>query len=104
MTGVQTCALPISLRDAGTHDGVRAIEIPLAGGLTLTVDVDPKTSHIVRSSGKTSGMEFVVDYSDFRRVDGLLFAFAEAGMAQGMPTAKTTISTISVNHPTAAPK
>jgi opacity protein-like surface antigen len=86
-----------SLHDLGTKDGIRTIEIPLSGSLTLTVTVDTKTSHILRSAGKAGELEFVVDYSDFRRVGGLLFPFAEAGMAQGMPTANTKLDTIEVN-------
>jgi outer membrane lipoprotein-sorting protein len=90
-----------SLKDLGTKDDVRSIEIPLSGSLTLTVSIDTKTSHILRSSGKASGLEFIVDYSDFRRVGGLLFPFAEAGTAQGMPTANTKIDSIEVNVPAA---
>jgi hypothetical protein len=86
-----------SLKDLGTKDGIRAIEIPLSETLALTVNIDPKTWHILRSTGKASGLEFVVDYSDFRRVDGLLFPFAEAGMAQGTPTANTKIDAIAIN-------
>src|SRR5258708_3023609 len=92
-----------SLHDLGTKDGVRSIEIPLSGSLTLTVNSDLKTSHILRSTGKASGLEFVVDYSDFRRVNGLLFPFAEAGMAQGMPTANTKLDAIEINAPAAPP-
>lgn len=90
-----------SLRDIGMRDGFRAIEIPVSASLAVTVDIDPKSWHIARSTGKTTGLEFSVDYSDFRRVDGLLFAFAEGGMAQGMPTAKTTLDTIVINGPSA---
>jgi outer membrane lipoprotein-sorting protein len=86
-----------SLKDLGTKDGFRAIEIPLSETLALTVSVDQKTWHILRSTGKASGLEFVVDYSDFRRVDGLLFPFAEAGMAQGTPTANTKFDAIAIN-------
>jgi hypothetical protein len=92
-----------SLRDIGMRDSFRAIEIPLSASLTVTVDIDPKSWHIVRSTGKTTGLEFSVDYSDFRRVDGLLFAFAEGGAAQGMPTAKTTLDAIVINGPAAPP-
>ncbi len=91
-----------TLHDLGIVDGLRAVEIPLSSALALTVDVDPKTWHIVRSAGKASGLEFVVDYSDFRRVGQLLFPFAEAGTAQGMPTANTKIDAITVN-PASAP-
>jgi hypothetical protein len=86
-----------TLRDLGMVEGLRVVEIPLSSGLALTVSIDPKTWHIVRSSGKASGLEFVVDYSDFRRVGTLLFPFAEAGTAQGMPTANTKIDAIAVN-------
>lgn len=92
-----------SLHDLGMRDGFRAIEIPLSSTLTVTIDIDPKSWHIVRSTGKTTGMDFVVDYSDFRRVDGLLFAFSESGTAQGMPTAKTTIDSIVINGPATPP-
>jgi hypothetical protein len=86
-----------ALKDLGAKDGIRAIEIPLSETLALTVNVDEKTSHILRSTGKAGALEFVVDYSDFRRVGGLLFPFAEAGMAQGMPTANTKFDSIVVN-------
>jgi hypothetical protein len=92
-----------SLKDLGVQEGFRAIEIPISASLTVTIDIDPKSWHIVRSTGKTSGLEFIVDYSDFRRVDGLLFAFVEAGTAQGMPTAKTALDTVAVNAPSAQP-
>jgi outer membrane lipoprotein-sorting protein len=92
-----------SLKDLGIKDDVRSIEIPLSTTLTLTVSIDAKTSHILRSSGKASGLEFIVDYSDFRRVGGLLFPFAEAGTAQGMPTANTKIDAIEVNAPAPPP-
>jgi hypothetical protein len=86
-----------TLKDLGTKDGIRTIEIPLSETLALTVNIDPKTSHILRSAGKSGALEFVVDYSDFRRVAGLLFPFAEAGMAMGMPTANTKFDSIVVN-------
>ena len=86
-----------ALKDLGTKDGIRSIEIPLSEMLALTLNIDPKTSHILRSTGKAGALEFVVDYSDFRRVGGLLFPFAEAGMAQGMPTANTKFDAIVVN-------
>ena len=92
-----------ALKDLGTKDGIRAIEIPLSETLALTVNIDPKTSHILRSTGKAGALEFQVDYSDFRRVGGLLFPFAEAGMAQGMPTANTKFDAIVVNAPATPP-
>ncbi len=92
-----------SLHDLGTKDDIRSVEIALSGSLALTVNIDTKTWHIVRSSGKASGLEFVVGYSDFRRSGGLLFPFAEAGAAQGMPTANTKIDAVEINAPSAPP-
>ncbi|MEA2338601.1 MAG: hypothetical protein QOE82_2608 [Thermoanaerobaculia bacterium] len=92
-----------SLKDLGVVEGNRAIEIPLSATLTLTVSIDTKTWHILRSSGKAAPLEFVVDYSDFRRVGGLLFPFAEAGMAQGTPTANTKLDAIVINAPATPP-
>jgi hypothetical protein len=86
-----------TLHDLGTKEGSRMVEIPLSATLTLTVSIDPKSWRITRSSGKASGLEFVTDYSDFRRSGGLLFPFAEAGMAQGMPTANTKIDAVEIN-------
>jgi len=40
-----------SLRDLGTKDGVRSIEVPIDAQLSMTVDVDPATARIVRSTG-----------------------------------------------------
>src|SRR3954447_24544101 len=85
-----------TLKGLGTKDGIRTIEIPLSETLSLAVNIDLKTSRILRSTGKAGALEFVVDYSDFRRVDGLLFPFAEAGMAMGMPTANTKFDSIVV--------
>src|SRR5262249_4388504 len=61
-----------ALRDLGTHDGVRSIEIALEKPLTMTVDVDPATFHIVRTVGKSNDVAFSTAYSDFRTVNGLL--------------------------------
>lgn len=46
--------------------GGSAIEIPLTPSMTLTVEVDPATGRIVRSTGKATGVEFSTSYSDFR--------------------------------------
>jgi len=92
-----------ALKDLGDAGGLHSVEIPLSSTLALSVDIDPKTWHIVRSSGKAAGMNFVVDYTNFRRVDGLLFAFGEAGTAQGMPTANTSIDAVTINPVRKAP-
>jgi len=86
--------------DGGNLQG---LEIPLGGGLTLTVYADTATGRIVRSSGvlDTPGMKtnFATDYSDFRTVDGVLFSFKEANFASNQSTGDTVISRVVVNPP-----
>jgi len=82
-----------SLRTAGN-----TIEIPLAPPMTLTIEIDPQSGHIVRSTSKTSGTEFSTDYSDFRMVDGLLFAFREENTAQGTRTGTNEISKVEITR------
>ena len=76
--------------------GPNSIEIPASGDLTVTIDVDPATGHILKSTGKAEGIEFSTTYSDFRNVDGLLFAFREANTAQGMATGINEISKVEI--------
>ena len=47
-----------ALRDLGTHDDVRSIEITLDAPLTMTIDIDPKTSRVVRSVGRSKDVAF----------------------------------------------
>lgn len=90
------------LRDLGVKEGLRLIEIPLTDTLTITAAVDPKTFHVVRSASKGTGggqtIEFVTEYSDARKADGLLFGFTEENFAQGMKTATTTITEVHVDR------
>lgn len=90
------------LRDLGEKEGLHLIEIPLNETLTITAAVDPKTFHIVRSASKGTGggqtIEFVTQYSNVRKADGLLFAFSEDNFAQGMKTATTTITEVHVDR------
>jgi len=74
------------------------VEIPLTPSMTLTIEVDPATGRIVRSTGKTTGIEFSTSYSDFRNVDGLLFAFREENSADGMKTGTNQIAKIEVTR------
>ncbi len=83
---------------------VRTLELPLGNKLRLTVDIDPETGRIVRSAGRgglgTMGgmggrpLEFITGYSDFRKVDGVLFAFREGNFANGMTTGETILEKI----------
>lgn len=80
---------------------LQGLEIPLGGGLTLTVYADAATGRIVRSSGVlvAPGMKtnFATDYSDFRTVDGILFPFREANFASNQSTGDTVITRIVLN-------
>lgn len=83
-----------SLRTAGEN----AVEIPLPDKMSVTVDVDPATGHILKSTGKADGIEFSTTYSDFRSVDGLLFAFRETNTAMGNTTATNELSNVAVSR------
>ena len=89
----------------GPMDGgkLQSLEIPLGGGLTLTVYADTATGRIVRSSGVlvAPGMKtnFATDYSDFRTVDGILFSFREANFASNQSTGDTVITRVVLNPP-----
>ena len=72
------------------------IEVPLDGGMTLTVEFDG-SGRILKTTGKGAGIEFSTTYTDFRTVDGRVFAFHEENSAQGMPTGDNEISRVDVN-------
>jgi len=81
-----------ALRSAGDN----AIEIQLSPQMTLTIEIDPQSGHIIRSTGKASGIEFTTSYDDFRMVGGLLFDFREENSAQGTKTGTNEIAKIDV--------
>src|SRR6266542_1293278 len=70
-------AIPVLLADHRATVREHVIDVALAPGLTVTLEVDPQTNRVVRSVGKGEGIEFATTYSDFRTVDGLLFPFAK---------------------------
>lgn len=88
------------VRDLGMREGLRLIEIPLTSTLTIMAAIDPKTFHIVRSASKGTGggqtIEFVTEYSDLRKWDGLLIAMTEENYAQGMKTGDTKLTSVKV--------
>ena len=77
---------------------LRAIGVPMPGNLNVAITVDPKTARIVRSEGEMpmpgGRVRFATDYSDFRTVQGLLFAFHEANFASGQQTGVTRLEKI----------
>ncbi|MGE5189034.1 MAG: LolA family protein [Gemmatimonadota bacterium] len=115
-------ALPLNLlerrsevKDLGTVtlDGkeLRVLELPLGGTLSVTAEIDPATGRIMRSAAKTGGgmggmsmsmggmpgvIEFATTYADFRKVDGILFAFREGNFAMGQHTGDTHLEKIEV--------
>jgi hypothetical protein len=79
----------------------RRLEIPLPDALTLILDVDPSSWRVVRSAGilrlpDGSTMAFETDYSEFRFVEGRLFAFREVSIAGGTVTGETLIENVIV--------
>lgn len=85
-----------SLRDLGTKDNIRSVEIALDAPLSVTVDIDPATGRIVRSVGRAKELAFTTVYSDFRMVSGLLIPFHEENSAMGMKTADIYLETVEV--------
>lgn len=80
---------------------VHVLEIPLPDGLRMIVDVDRATKRIVHTTGvlptpNGKSMAFENEYSDFRFVDGRLFAFREVSVAGGTVTGETRLATIEV--------
>jgi len=85
-----------ALRDLGSHDDVHSIEITLDAPLTMTIDIDPKTSRVVRSVGRSKDVAFTTVYSDFRTVNGLLIPFHEENTAMGMKTADIFLEKVEI--------
>ena len=93
-------ALPALLLDRRADVKVRdgnVLEVAIAPGLTVTMEVDAKTHRVVRSVGKGEGIEFATSYGDFRSVGGLLFPFSEENFANGTKTATTTLAKVEIN-------
>ena len=92
-------AIPRLLLDhrAAVKAGDHVLEVTLAPGLTVTLEVDAKTNRVMRSVGKGEGIEFATSYADWRSVDGLHFPFSEENFANGTKTAVTTLSKIEIN-------
>jgi hypothetical protein len=84
-------------KEAREMDGkrLRVVGLPLENGLSISAGIDPNTGRILwSSSDSTGGANFETHYDDFRKTDGLLFAFKEINFANGTKTAETTLSKI----------
>ena len=70
------------------------VVLDLPNDMTLRLVLDLETYRIVRSQGalRMGPQEVVFEtaYSDFREVDGVLFAFGEENYASGMHTATSS--------------
>jgi len=77
------------------------LEIVLEPGLILRLYTDPRTIRIIYSQAilNTGSLKthFETAYSDFREVDGVLFAFHEENWASGFRTGTTEIKKITLN-------
>ena len=86
-----------------TADSVH-LGLKLTDSTSLEVFVDRQSWRIVRSVGRMSmgGMNvaFTADYSDFRKVDGILFAHREDLTAMGVRTGIAVLERIEVNPQT----
>jgi hypothetical protein len=106
-------ALPLALVEKGARvvdrgeverDGVRlrVLALLLPDAMEIAAEIDPRSGRILRSSGSMAGpgpggrIEFATEYSDFRRVAGVLFAFHEENWARGQHTGATSLTRVDV--------
>jgi hypothetical protein len=88
-------------RVIGTKDASPILAVPIDEGMVLRATVDPKTHRIVRSEGAvrmgSTEVSFETEYSDFRKVDRVLFPFQEENYASGVHTGTTKVKRIRFN-------
>lgn len=108
--------LPLSLLEEGNGLEVlrdveragrtlKAVMLTFGDKMSLTVEIEPESGHIVRSTGnvwsemagRSVSLEFVTEYHDFRNVEGVLFAFLEVNYANGRHTGNTTLESIEIS-------
>ena len=76
---------------------LRAVEIPLGHGLSVTAEIDPQTGLIARSRTNGSGtppLEFSTTYDEYRLVEGVQISFREGNWANGRDTGVTTVEVV----------
>ncbi|UCF30457.1 MAG: hypothetical protein JSV26_10430 [bacterium] len=80
------------------------MQIILEPGLIIRLFADPKTARIVFSQAilntETVKTHFETEYSDFKEVDGILYAHHEENWASGFHTGTTEIRKITLNPET----
>jgi len=83
-----------------THQGqkVRVLGLEVAAGQRIEAGIDPRSGRILYVHGVSRGgpreMDAYVVYGDFRKVDGVLVAFAEDSYANGEPLGQVELSTV----------
>ena len=86
------------MRDSLQLEG---LEVALGAGRSLRAYIDPATHRILVSQSLLgegeAAMKFETNYSDFRSVGSVLFAFHEVNFAAGTATGTTTIDSLTLN-------
>ncbi|MEW6087029.1 MAG: hypothetical protein AB1498_01845 [bacterium] len=88
------------IRLTKSKDNSPVLEVPIGEGMFLKAFVDIKTHLIIRAETVSEGemkLGFAADYSDFRKVNNVLFPFKEENYASGSHTATTTVNKIMLN-------
>jgi len=79
------------------------VELPLQQGLRVQATIDRGSRLITRTVGLVPAgpteIRFQTDFSDFRKVSGVLFPFREENHASGVHTGTTIVTSILVNPP-----
>lgn len=82
-------------------DGVTVVRVALSESLALRVFVDDDTDFVARTESILAGMParagFATNYSDYRVVDGVVFAFHEETFASGVHTASVMLESVELN-------
>jgi hypothetical protein len=101
--------LPLSLSESADRlvdegwlerDGkkLRALTLPLGGGMSITAEIDEATARIQRSVARMpagpGSLEFVTAFSDFREVSGVWVAFREENFVQGRHSGTTELRSV----------
>lgn len=93
--------LKTTARLVESREGRPVLEIPVGEGMVMRAVIDPVTYRIVRSEGvllfRGQEIRFETEYSDFRTVDGVLFAFHEENYASGTHTGTTMVKNVRLN-------
>ena len=88
-------------RSALSGSDVEVFKLKDSEGTTMDIYVETQTSHIVKVTGYFSAenkkTDLSVEFSDFRKVGGVVFPFRITNYAGGMKIAQTVIDEYSIN-------